>query len=105
MFLVFLAWIILFLDQLYLSKKLILLTLHIIMVIWFQSLSVQDQYSLSELSESDVAKFPALFGVRQIIKSDPQEARLQLSEVHFNVNIYINIVTVRLFVCWLPFSL
>ena len=57
------------------------------MVIWFQSLSVQDQYSLSELSESDVAKFPALFGVRQIIKSDPQEARLQLSEVHFNVNI------------------
>ena len=55
------------------------------MVIWFQSLSVQDQYSLSELSESDVAKFPALFGVRQIIKSDPQEARLQLSEVHFNI--------------------
>ena len=44
-----------------------------------KSLSVQE--SLSEISESDVAKFPALFGVRQIIKSDPQEARQQLVEV------------------------
>lgn len=44
-----------------------------------KSLSVQE--SLSEISESDVAKFPALFGVRQIIKSDPLEARQQLVEV------------------------
>lgn len=44
-----------------------------------KSLSVQE--SISELSESDVAKFPALFGVRQIIKSDPQEARHQFCEV------------------------
>jgi len=43
-----------------------------------KSLSVQE--SISELSESDVAKFPALFGVRQIIKSDPQEARHQFCE-------------------------
>ena len=43
-----------------------------------KSLSVQE--SLSEISESDVAKFPALFGVRQIIKSDPQEARQQLAQ-------------------------
>ena len=44
-----------------------------------KSLSVQE--SISEISDSDVAKFPALFGVRQIIKSDPQEARNQLCEV------------------------
>ena len=44
-----------------------------------KSMSVQE--SLSEISESDVAKFPALFGVRQIIKSDPLEARSQLLEV------------------------
>ena len=48
-----------------------------------KSLSVQE--SLSEISESDVAKFPALFGLRQMIKSDPQEARTQLSEVGQNV--------------------
>jgi len=41
-------------------------------------LSVQESWS--ELSDSDVAKFPALFGVRQIIKSDPVEARSQLLE-------------------------
>ena len=49
-----------------------------------KSLSVQE--SLSEISESDVAKFPALFGVRQIIKSDPLEARQQLVEVRIGSN-------------------
>ena len=49
-----------------------------------KSLSVQE--SLSEISESDVAKFPALFGVRQIIKSDPLEARQQLVEVRTGSN-------------------
>ena len=50
-----------------------------------KSLSVQE--SLSEISESDVAKFPALFGVRQIVKSDPVGARSQLLEVkHFIVH-------------------
>ena len=43
-----------------------------------KSLSVQE--SLSEISDSDVAKFPALFGVRTIIKTDPEEARSQLIE-------------------------
>ena len=43
-----------------------------------KSLSVQE--SLSEISDSDVAKFPALFGVRTIIKTDPEEARCQLIE-------------------------
>ena len=43
-----------------------------------KSLSVQE--SVSEISDSDVAKFPALFGVRTIIKTDPEEARSQLIE-------------------------
>ena len=52
-----------------------------------KSLSVQE--SLSEISESDVAKFPALFGVRQIIKSDPMEARQQLVEVRIGSDVVI----------------
>ena len=55
-----------------------------------KSLSVQE--SLSEISESDVAKFPALFGVRQIIKSDPQEARQQLVEVRIGSKYLLVIV-------------
>ena len=55
-----------------------------------KSLSVQE--SLSEISESDVAKFPALFGVRQIIKSDPQEARQQLIEVRIGSEYLLVIV-------------
>ena len=50
-----------------------------------KSLSVQE--SLSEISDSDVAKFPALFGVRQIVKSDPVEARSQLLEVILMFNL------------------
>ena len=34
----------------------------------------------SEIPESDAEKFPALFGVPQMLKSDPEEARLQLVE-------------------------
>ena len=48
-----------------------------------KSLSVQE--SLSEISDSDVAKFPALFGVRTIIKTDPEEARSQLIEARLSV--------------------
>ena len=47
-----------------------------------KSLSVQE--SLSEISDSDVAKFPALFGVRTIIKTDPEEARSQLIEARLS---------------------
>ena len=47
-----------------------------------KSLSVQE--SISEISDSDVAKFPALFGVRQIIKSHPEEARSQLTEARLS---------------------
>ena len=57
-----------------------------------KSLSVQE--SLSEISESDVAKFPALFGVRQIIKSDPLEARQQLVEVRTGSNERLSVVYV-----------
>lgn len=59
-----------------------------------KSLSVQE--SLSEISESDVAKFPALFGVRQIIKSDPLEARQQLVEVRTGSNERLSVVYVFL---------
>ena len=34
----------------------------------------------SEIPDSDVQKFPALFGVPQMLKSAPEEARLQLVE-------------------------
>ena len=51
-----------------------------------KSLSVQESWS--ELSDSDVAKFPALFGVRQIIKSDPVEARSQLLEVSSGIKYF-----------------
>ena len=57
-----------------------------------KSMSVQE--SLSEISESDVAKFPALFGVRQIIKSDPLEARSQLLEVGNMTRISIDAIGV-----------
>ena len=57
-----------------------------------KSMSVQE--SLSEISESDVAKFPALFGVRQIIKSDPLEARSQLLEVGNKTRISIDAIGV-----------
>ena len=57
-----------------------------------KSLSVQE--SLSEISESDVAKFPALFGVRQIIKSDPLEARQQLVEVRTGSDERLSVVYV-----------
>ena len=59
-----------------------------------KSLSVQE--SLSEISESDVAKFPALFGVRQIIKSDPLEARQQLVEVRTGSNERLSVVYIFL---------
>ena len=34
----------------------------------------------SEIPDSDAEKFPALFGVPQMLKSAPEEARLQLVE-------------------------
>jgi hypothetical protein len=34
----------------------------------------------SEIPDSDAEKFPALFGVPQMVKSAPEEARLQLVE-------------------------
>ena len=55
-----------------------------------KSLSVQE--SLSEISASDVAKFPALFGVRQIVKSDPEEARSQLIEARLSSHSSINLI-------------
>ena len=54
----------------------------------------EGQVSVQEISDEDGLKFPALFGVRQIIKSDPEEARSQLIEVResFIITSYISLI-------------
>ena len=39
-----------------------------------------DAETTSEIPDSDVEKFPALFGVPQMLKSAPEQARSQLIE-------------------------